>query len=402
MRPLPTTGLRATADHPLLSTLLAPLLQLRASLGDGTPPTAVLDALAAAADHTAAAEAPGRAGSYLLESTGTAPAAVPVAARTGTEVSELAGHHTALAALVTDAYATRATVAGRLDTIIDNFKATAGPMLDKARSQSDLDPVIGLASQAIREGVNEVSYAQDEMDGHTRRARELDRGPGAPGVTVPPGFAAAPGVPAAGPGATTTGPGAPAVLDPQQAAQLAMQQAALAAGVQLGTVALDAGVEIGSKLIDGVVQVATHGIDTGAQLAEQGISTMAAGATGTEGGTAPGLNPPAPPGPAAPGDKPVLFGGLGGAPTAPAPGPAPKNDDSDSGAEGSGPVFFPEQQPAPAPPPPAPVAPGSDQPGTTGAVVPPAGRTGPGAGADQEQQRPRRPGQAGVTSEDQS
>ncbi|WP_327151193.1 hypothetical protein [Nocardia sp. NBC_01329] len=400
-----TTKTVAGGEHPLLNVLMQPLLDLRASLGDGARPTDVLAALAAAADRTAAAEAPGRAGRYLLESTDTAPAAVPVAARTETEAVALADHHTSLSTVLTDAYATRDTAASRLDSVIEDFRTKAGPMLATAQSQSDVDAVIGLAAQTIRDGVTEVNYARDEMDDHTRRTRALGRGPDAPTVTVPDGFATAPGVTAgAGVPGGVPGGGVPVGLDPQQAMQLALQQAALAAGVQLGTVALDAGVEIGSKLIDGVVQVATHGIDTGAALAEQGISTLAAGAAGAAGpGTEPGLHPGggAPTAPAGSGDQPgaALFGGLGGT-RSPSTPSGPKDEDTTSG-DASPPVIpapgtdsepvFPVPDPTPVLPRPG------DQPGTTGAVLPPVTR--PGAGQDQETPRPRRPGQAGVVLE---
>ncbi|WP_280489291.1 hypothetical protein [Nocardia carnea] len=399
MRPATKTG--EATEHPLLKVLLAPLLDLRAALGDGSPPTEVLAALSAAADNTAAAEAPGRSGRYLLESTNTAPAAVPVAARTEGETVALADHHSALATLLNDAYATRDTAASRLDSVIEDFRAKAGPMLAAAQSQSDIDAVLDLAAQTIRDGVTEVGYARDEMDDHTRRTRALDRGPGAATVTVPDGFAADPSVRAALGGGT----GIPAGLDPHQVAQLALQQAALAAGIQLGTVALDAGVEVGSKVIDGVVQVATHGIDTGAKLAEQAISTLAAGADGSgDQGTPPGSPGGTTTAPAGTGDKAgpgtLLFGGHGGAPTQNPP--ATKKDDGTTNGGTAPPVIaFPEPQQEPEPPTPEPGTPSQtgpgDQPGTTGALVPPATR--PGAGQDQENPRPRRPGQAGVVLE---
>jgi hypothetical protein len=435
----PQTKTSTDGEHPLVAALLEPLLELRGSLGDGTPPPKeALEALAAAADNASAAEAPLRNGVYLLESTGTALAAVPVTQRTGTEVAALADHHKSLADLITSAYTTRDTAATQLDTIINTFRTNASAVLTAARDQYAVQDVIELAAQAIGSGVNVVNHARDEMAGLTDLAQVYDRGQ-APSVTVPAGFAAAPGVLATDPtsdstivptssSTTTPAPSAkaptstgtvmtnpmgnpmstaiPAGTDPQVAAQMMLQQALISGGVQLGTAAIDGGVQIGTHLIDGVVQVANHGIDVGSKLAEQGLSTMAAGAGDPASNPTSSLNlggPQAPDNAAPkPGNAP-LFGELGGTQSP----PAATNKGQDPGVTVNpdtpkpGPTQpIPQTHTTPNPPPS-----NGNQPG---AVMPPA----PNRSTDPDQSRlpspppqagvpgqePSRPGQEGVTS----
>ncbi|MFC7535731.1 hypothetical protein, partial [Actinoplanes sp. GCM10030250] len=68
MRPLDTT---TPADPPIVTTLLEPLLELRAALGDGRGRPDPVGSLSAATAVTAAADDPARAGAYALESTDT-------------------------------------------------------------------------------------------------------------------------------------------------------------------------------------------------------------------------------------------------------------------------------------------------------------------------------------------
>lgn len=365
----------AEADPPIVAELLAPLLELRAALGDGTgldPDTAA--ALTAAADAAAAAEDPARLGTYALESTGTAPDAVPVIRRTGTEVAALADHTGTLSSLLDDAYTTRNTAAARVDAIIADFRRRARPMAAAATSQADIDAIIELAAQSIRDGVSAVDTARGEMDGHRRRAASYNQGADAPRVTVPHSYRAAPGVLGA----------APAVTDPAAAAQIALNQALIAGGVQLGTAAIDAGVQIGTRIVDGIVQVATHGIDTGAALAEQAITTAAAA---TDPATAPG-GPTGDSKPAGPTGTSGLFAGLG------APAPKPDTPTTPAPAPKPSPVIPPTPKPdTPSPSTPAPPPPPPNQ---AGAVLPPVGR--PREGQGQELERPRRAGQLGLTT----
>lgn len=350
----------AGADPAIVATLLEPILRLRESLGPGGVDTAgIAEALRTAQRAAASTEAPGRIGIHALESTETAPQAVPVIRRTDSEVAALAQHTETLATLLFDAVATRDAAANRIDNIIADFRRRARPMVAAATTQTDADEIISLGAQSLRDAVSTINAARGDMDGHRRRA--LAHSEGGPHVTVPEGYQTLVGSDtdestedssssssstgarpsstssddhetspststsadmSTGTGAgagTSTGMGAgadipmtpiPPGTDPQVMSHIALQNALVQGGVSLGTSAIDAGVEIGSKTIEGVTEVAIHGIDTGAGLAEQGITALAPEAD-PDATTAPAATPGVPAGPGAP------LGGLGAGPTAP-------------------------------------------------------------------------------------
>ncbi|MFJ9369577.1 hypothetical protein ACIRRA_34880 [Nocardia sp. NPDC101769] len=184
------TGIRGAdltvVEEPALVTaLVAPLVKLRAALGDGTRPDGTaLAALAAVAGTVRAAEDAHRGGITQLASTETASAAVPVLKRTGDEVCALADVAETLAPLLTSAYATRDKAAADLDALISDFRTQAAPLVKAARSQADLDSVVSLAADYVRDGVSVARVADGHMDTLTTQITTLDRS----GVTVPIGL----------------------------------------------------------------------------------------------------------------------------------------------------------------------------------------------------------------------
>lgn len=180
-----------------VANLAAPLHQLRASLGDGTRPEGLDTAMAAHLSSVRGTEDTARLGVYGLESTGTAAPAVPAVRRTNAEVVALGENGTALAGTLDAAYVTRATAARKLDAIISEFETEAGALAAVAQSQSQLDPVITMATDALTEGMSVVSTARGEMDTHTSTANALNpaNAAGTPeaAVTVPAGLEGAVG-----------------------------------------------------------------------------------------------------------------------------------------------------------------------------------------------------------------
>ncbi|MGW5107663.1 hypothetical protein [Nocardia sp. NPDC004123] len=177
--------LTAVAEPALVTALVAPLVKLRAALGDGTRPGGTaLAALAAVPGLVRAAEDAHRGGIMPLASTDTAAAAVPVLTRTGDEVGALADVAETLAPLVTSAYAIRDKAAADLDALIADFRAQATPLVKAARSQADLDSVVSLAADYVRDGVSVAEAADGRMDILTARITSIDQA----GVTVPTGL----------------------------------------------------------------------------------------------------------------------------------------------------------------------------------------------------------------------
>jgi len=396
------------ADPAIVATLLEPILRLRESLGPGGVDTAgIAEALRTAQRAAISAETPGRVGIHALESTQTAPPAVPVIRRTDSEVAALAQHTETLSRLLADAVATRDAAANRLDAIIADFRRRARPMAAAATSQADADAIISVGAQSLRDAVSTVNHARGDMDGHRRQA--VAHGEGGPRVTVPEGYQSllssntgdsdedsssstpsstrpssmstdddttssttstgagtgmSTGASPSTSSSTSTGMGGgadipmtpiPPGTDPRVAAEIALNNALVQGGVALGTSAIDGGVEIGSKVVEGITEVATHGIDTGAGLAEQGITALAPGAD-PDTTTDPAASPGAPTGPGSG----SLFGGLGAGagPTAPEPSTPPNSSGGGPFAGlGAGPPrndppkIDPEPEQAPPPPP---------------------------------------------------
>ncbi|WP_433560822.1 hypothetical protein ACQP1O_24530 [Nocardia sp. CA-151230] len=177
--------LTAVEEPALVTALVAPLVKLRAALGDGTRPDGTaLAVLAAVAGTVRAAEDAHRGAITQLASTETAAAAVSVLKRTGDEVGALADVAETLAPLLTSAYATRDEAAADLDALIADFRAQATPLVKAARSQADLDPVVSLAADYVRDGVSVAEAADGRMDTLTARITTIDQA----GVTVPTGL----------------------------------------------------------------------------------------------------------------------------------------------------------------------------------------------------------------------
>ncbi|WP_282781878.1 hypothetical protein [Nocardia sp. CC201C] len=422
-----TTGADTDTTIPepaLVTTLVDPLLRLRAALGDGARPDApTLAALAAIPATIAASDEPHRLGATGLEAAQTAVAAVPAITRTRNEVAAVADTTAGLGATLADAYATRDSAAAKLDTLIADFRSRATPLVNTARSQADLDAVVDLAADYIRDGVSVVQTANGEMDTHTGKVNILGGEETAPRVSVPSGFRGDTGTwgdkPASTPAGTyntptlTYTPPTATTTDPVLAAQNALQTALINGGVTLGTSLIDAGVSVGTHLIDTVASVITHAMDKGTEVATTGIDALAT--VGTTAVTQ-AINPNANNGNGNGGGG--LFGGLGaGAPTGPGGNddPAPEDGASpdigfnlgpglDAGPEDASPApsapypsapTYPDlgggTDPAPAPSAGLP----TEDTGTGGAAVPPPIAAKP---TPTEQDRPRRDGQAGVTA----
>lgn len=278
----PATSSDPNVDPPLVATLVKPLLELRASLGNGVaaPNAAIAAALSNASTQAADTEAPHRQGMHALESTWTGPgsdATVPALRTTQTQIGDISDRGPAYLGVLSDAHGTSSRAAGRVDRIIADFRSDARTMLGNASAAPDTDAVINRATQALREAITEVTSARTEMDDHSRRLDEM--GPLTVSTpsgldsseswqdtpTLPSGYSAAPAPPG-------TVPGQP--VDPAQLAQLQLQQLLVKAGVDIGTSAINAGVDIGTHLIDKIAEVGTHTIDTVASSVDQAIPQL--------------------------------------------------------------------------------------------------------------------------------
>ncbi|MBF6135766.1 hypothetical protein IU501_22505 [Nocardia otitidiscaviarum] len=396
----------------IVTTLVGPLLRLRAALGDGArPDAATLAALGAVPAAIRDSDEPHRVGATGLESARTAVAAVPAITRTRDEVSALVDTSTGLGATLAAAYATRDTAAAELDQLIADFRSKATVLANNARSQADADQIVELATDYIRDGVRVVRTANGEMDSHTATVNALGLGENAPRVSVPTGFhPGAPtwngiggtgggyyGTPTYGTPTLTYRPDTATTTDPVLAAQHALQLALINGGVTLGSSLIDAGVSVGTHLIDTVAGVITHAMDKGVEVATTGIDALATVGTtavtqavnpatanqnnnGT--GTTPGgeLFPGlAPAEPEIPDDTPDLSFNLGDEPVELAPHPSAPDTGNSAPQQDSAPsAGVPEEDAGPGP----------------GGVLPPPIVAQP---APQEERPPRRDGQLGVT-----
>ncbi|MGV9668389.1 hypothetical protein [Nocardia niigatensis] len=423
-----------TVEEPALVTaLVAPLLKLRAALGDGTRPAdTALSALSAVTDTVRASDDTHRGGLNQLASTETAAAAVPVIGKTNTEVSGLADTSESLAPLLSSAYTIRDKAAADLDTLIAGFRSQATPLVKSARSQADLDPVVSLAADYVRDGVDVAKKADGQMDTLTGKVKDIAGD--SPDLTVPgtvqtgdtggsnqqPGNSQYPNPGNTQYGGGTNGYGSNngwnsnygngwnsntsnysggsnygsdytnsrlAQTNPELAAQLTIQSALLSAGVTLGSALITGAVTLGSSLIEKGATVITTGIEKGEAYAEKqlaantsqqtGAGTTPPGATtpGTQGGTnlTPGLADPTP---------------TTTQPTTTQPGTTPKPADYPSGSTPTG----GDQGTTPAPAA-QPAQPQAGVPDGGGTVVPPiTGKPQP-----DNSDTKKRDGQAGVT-----
>ncbi|MGV9833732.1 hypothetical protein ACWDUL_05960 [Nocardia niigatensis] len=182
----PTSG----QEPALVTALVAPLVRLRAALGEGSrPDETTVAALAAVPASVRASDDAHRGGFAQLASSQTAAAVLPVLAKTGGELGALAEVAESLASLLVSAYAARDRAAAQLDTLIADFRAQATPLVNAARSQADLDPVVSLAADFLRDGVGVVQAADGHMDTLTSKVTDIDQ----PGVHVPAGLLTGPG-----------------------------------------------------------------------------------------------------------------------------------------------------------------------------------------------------------------
>ncbi|MFE3194604.1 hypothetical protein ACFXHA_36750 [Nocardia sp. NPDC059240] len=182
-----------TSEPALVTALVAPLVKLRSSLGDGTrPDDAGLSAMSAVPQAIRASDDTHRLGITPLAATDTAAAAVPVLEKTGGEVAALSEVAPAFSPLLTSAYGVRDKAAAALDSLISNFRTQATPLVNSARSQADLDAVVTLAADHLQSGVSVVKAADGEMDALTYQLKQDQpqvstpgATPGQPGLAVP-------------------------------------------------------------------------------------------------------------------------------------------------------------------------------------------------------------------------
>ncbi|MEU6584342.1 hypothetical protein [Nocardia sp. NPDC046763] len=328
----PGDAVTVVPELALVTALVAPLVKLRAALGDGARPDGrALAAMAAVPATVRASDDTHRAGITHLTSTETATAAVPAMTKTGGEVGALAGVSESLAPLLTSAYDTRDKAADALDTLIADFRAQATPLVKAARSQADLDPVVSLAADYVRDGVGVVKAADGQMDTLTSKVKDISDGSGVSvpaalptdgGATQPP---ANTNTQYPNPGATNTQYGTNgqnsyygygnngwnsannysgwnsngsntqyggdytnstlAQSNPELAAQLTIQSALLSAGVTLGSALITGAVTLGSALIDKGSTVLTTAIEKGETYAEKALAANTSGGGTTPGGT---------------------------------------------------------------------------------------------------------------------
>ncbi|AYF78041.1 hypothetical protein D7D52_34210 [Nocardia yunnanensis] len=170
----------------LVTALITPLLRLRAALGSGVRPTAeMLAALAAVPGSVRASGDVHRAGVSQLAATDTAAAALSIMNVTAGRIGDLATVAETLAPLLFAAYDTRDRAAAELDMLISGFRAQATPLVNAARSQADLDAVVSMAADYVRDGVRVIATADVGMDALTAKVNEIDQ----PGITAPGGQA---------------------------------------------------------------------------------------------------------------------------------------------------------------------------------------------------------------------
>ena len=305
--------------------LIAPLTATRAGLGDGSRPEGLDITLSALVTSIESTETATRRGIHALASPRTVEYAVPTLSTTNTEIAAIGDVVNVLAGLVDSAFAARAVAAGKLDTIIADYRAAAVPIAAAATTQTDLDAVVKLATTALSDGQAVANEVVTQIGEHTTTAYNANpNNTGEGGVTVPPNIAATGANPNAigvsngnstglGSGANNTlgtgdGSGAkpndvgngtditatapasvqptatvPATLtgttttitDPVLAAQVEVQKAALSAGVTIAKDAMTAGTTIANSLISNISGVITHSIDKGGELAEKGIDKLA-------------------------------------------------------------------------------------------------------------------------------
>ncbi|WP_068006538.1 hypothetical protein, partial [Nocardia pseudobrasiliensis] len=323
-----TTTTDPNVDPPIVATLVRPLLQLRASLGNGrvAPSDSIVAALSNSSAQAADTEAPHRDGVHALESTWAgagADATVPALRTTQTQIGDISDRGPAYLSVLSDAQATSSRAARQVDQIIADFRRDARSILGNATAAPDTDAVIARATQALRDAISSVQTAQSEMAGHTQRLSNM----GPLTVTRPAGltsdddWSSTPSrygdgtygsplydQPLSGSQTPNQQP-----MDPAQAAQLQLQQQLIQAGVQVGTAAINAGVDIGTHLIDKISEVGTHAMDTVAasvdkvvetavpELIHPGSTTNGTGGDGTNGskvfdfgGTSPQSSPSSP------------------------------------------------------------------------------------------------------------
>ncbi|MFE3229835.1 hypothetical protein [Nocardia sp. NPDC059228] len=325
------------AEPALVTALVAPLVKLRASLGDGTrPDDKALAALSAVTDTVLTSDDTHRAGLSQLVSTDTAKAAHPVIKQAGDQISGLADTSGKLAPLLSDAYTVRDKAASDLDTLISDFRSQATPLVKAARSQADLDPVVSLAADYTRSGVGVVKTANGQMDQYTAKVKDISAD--SPVITTPvqtgdggaqtgqpantnypnpantqtqyPSNANSYGNNGYGTnsytggngwnsnynGSTTSGTDFTnsklAETNPELAAQMTIQSQALAAGTTIGSALITGAVTLGSALITSGASLITTGIEKAEAYGEKALATNTTQQGGTPATTTPATTTP--------------------------------------------------------------------------------------------------------------
>ncbi|MBF6126589.1 hypothetical protein [Nocardia brasiliensis] len=396
-------------DPPIITTLLVPLEQVRASLGPAmVPDDSLLWALRTTATRAADTDLEHSAGLRTLMSgwsTTSGDGAMAVLHTTREEIGSLADRSPQYAALLQDAYTTNAEAAAKVDRIIAQFRHDARGVASAAQTTADSDRITALATSALDDALAVVESARTRMQGYTQRAAAMQNAapvniPGAveiaepysDHVTEPAAAWGAPSTTTAGWGApsarvNTPGVGTPGVspapqVDPMVLVQAQLQSQLIAAGVKLGGSLIDAGVKLGTSVIDKGATLVGKAIDAAAKTADTAIKE---GALKLPNPTATPAPAPGTALPSGPGTPTIDFGAS-----------SPPNVDQPSPTE-----------PAPATPavvphtpviPPASAVPAKPAPPAMAPPAPPASAMPvPPATPPSDQEHKRRSGQLGVT-----
>ncbi|BBZ27065.1 glycoside hydrolase [Mycolicibacterium madagascariense] len=182
----------------LVSQLTAPLRDVQAMLGTGTPDTATTlhDIRRALADVAAAT---GRSGRDVPWTGEAAAAATDFTEATVAAIDELVARTAQLGATTADAVGAVAGARLRLQAIIDAFEAKAAALEARIDEPGVADELMVEARRALDEANDVVDGLRDELDGH----RAAVTGPMAPvAPTVPMGLSAGVGASHGSPAST--------------------------------------------------------------------------------------------------------------------------------------------------------------------------------------------------------
>jgi hypothetical protein len=177
----------AGPDPAIVAALVQPLTTLRASLGTGSgaPDPTLAAMLRRSTAGVADSDADHAAGIHALESSlVTSADAVPVMRQTRAEISAMADQSSRLLSVLTDAHATNAEAARKVDRITLIFRRDAREVVDTATTESAADRVLALGAAAYRDALSVVDSARADMAAHRARLSPLRPLP----VSVPRGY----------------------------------------------------------------------------------------------------------------------------------------------------------------------------------------------------------------------